>query len=101
MESAVLDALKVVRDPDLHRDIVSLGFIKDLKVDGGRVASATYGLPRADVPGAWPGAPANAGFQYTLDTTKLSNGSHALVVKATDKTGNVATFATKQVTISN
>src|SRR5689334_24876736 len=37
-QAAVLDALKVVRDPDLHRDIVSLGFIKDLKVDGGRVA---------------------------------------------------------------
>ena len=36
--TAVLDALKVVRDPDLNRDIVSLGFIKDLKVDGGRVA---------------------------------------------------------------
>ena len=36
--SVVLEALKVVRDPDLHRDIVSLGFIKDLKVDGGRVA---------------------------------------------------------------
>src|SRR5216683_974300 len=35
---SVLEALKVVRDPDLHRDIVSLGFIKDLKVDGGRVA---------------------------------------------------------------
>jgi ATP-binding protein involved in chromosome partitioning len=35
---AVLDALKVVRDPDLNRDIVSLGFIKDLKIDGGRVA---------------------------------------------------------------
>ena len=28
--AAVLDALKVVRDPDLNRDIVSLGFIKDL-----------------------------------------------------------------------
>src|SRR5690349_9596389 len=37
-ESAVLDALKVVNDPDLHRDIVSLGFIKDLRIDGGRVA---------------------------------------------------------------
>ena len=37
-QGAVLDALKVVRDPDLNRDIVSLGFIKDLKVDGGRVA---------------------------------------------------------------
>src|SRR5262245_63113185 len=36
--SAVLDALKVVRDPDLNRDIVSLGFIKNLKIDGGRVA---------------------------------------------------------------
>jgi ATP-binding protein involved in chromosome partitioning len=35
---SVLEALKVVRDPDLHRDIVSLGFIKDLKIDGGRVA---------------------------------------------------------------
>jgi len=35
---AVLEALKVVKDPDLHRDIVSLGFIKDLRVDGGAVA---------------------------------------------------------------
>ncbi|MBI3493851.1 MAG: Mrp/NBP35 family ATP-binding protein [Acidobacteria bacterium] len=37
-QQAVLDALKVVQDPDLHRDIVSLGFIKDLKIDGERVA---------------------------------------------------------------
>ena len=36
-QHAVLDALKVVTDPDLHRDIVSLGFIKDLKIDGGHV----------------------------------------------------------------
>src|SRR3954467_15625487 len=36
-QARVLDALKVVQDPDLHRDIVSLGFIKDLKIDGGRV----------------------------------------------------------------
>ena len=34
----MLDALKVVTDPDLHKDIVSLGFIKDLTIDGGRVA---------------------------------------------------------------
>ena len=37
-QTSVLAALKVVRDPDLNRDIVSLGFIKDLHVDGGRVA---------------------------------------------------------------
>src|SRR3977135_3465258 len=33
-----LEALKAVKDPDLHRDIVSLNFVKDLKIDGGRVA---------------------------------------------------------------
>ena len=37
-QGSVLAALKVVRDPDLQRDIVSLGFIKDLTIDGGRVA---------------------------------------------------------------
>jgi ATP-binding protein involved in chromosome partitioning len=36
--AAVLDALRVVRDPDLNRDIVSLGFIKGMSIDGGRVA---------------------------------------------------------------
>jgi ATP-binding protein involved in chromosome partitioning len=36
--AAVLEALKVVKDPDLNRDIVALGFIKDLKIDGPRVA---------------------------------------------------------------
>jgi ATP-binding protein involved in chromosome partitioning len=34
----VLDALKGVMDPDLRRDIVSLGFIKNLAIDGGRVS---------------------------------------------------------------
>src|SRR5947208_8783978 len=37
-QTAVLSALTVVRDPDLNRDIVSLGFIKNLTVDGDRVA---------------------------------------------------------------
>ena len=37
-QAGVLDALRVVRDPDLNRDIVSLGFIKDLTIDGGHVA---------------------------------------------------------------
>jgi ATP-binding protein involved in chromosome partitioning len=37
-ESDVFQALKVVQDPDLHRDIVTLGFIKDLKIDRGAVS---------------------------------------------------------------
>ncbi|HET7617256.1 MAG TPA: Mrp/NBP35 family ATP-binding protein [Vicinamibacterales bacterium] len=37
-EAAVLEALKVVKDPDLHRDIVTLGFVKNLRIEGARVA---------------------------------------------------------------
>jgi len=37
-EAQILNALRAVQDPDLARDIVSLGFVKDLAVDGGRVA---------------------------------------------------------------
>src|SRR5947207_1329098 len=34
----VLRALRTVQDPDLHRDLVSLGMIQDLKIDGDRVS---------------------------------------------------------------
>jgi ATP-binding protein involved in chromosome partitioning len=34
----VLAALRHVQDPDLHRDIVSLGFVKNLSIDGGKVS---------------------------------------------------------------
>lgn len=37
-EQAVLSALRGVRDPDLNRDIVSLGFVKDIKICAGAVA---------------------------------------------------------------
>jgi ATP-binding protein involved in chromosome partitioning len=37
-ENAVLEALKVVKDPDLNQDIVTLGFIKNLRIEGGKVA---------------------------------------------------------------
>lgn len=36
-ESQVLDALRAVQDPDLHQDIVKLGFIKDIHIEGGSV----------------------------------------------------------------
>jgi len=34
----VLDALRGVKDPELQRDVVSLGMIEDLRVDGGLVS---------------------------------------------------------------
>jgi len=37
-EDQVLAVLKQVQDPDLHKDIVSLGFIRNLKIDSGAVS---------------------------------------------------------------
>src|SRR5512138_3579575 len=37
-ETAVLTALRSVKDPDLHRDIVTLGFVKNLSINSGQVS---------------------------------------------------------------
>src|SRR5256712_6058785 len=37
-EEQVLGVLKRVQDPDLHKDIVSLGFIRNLKIETGKVS---------------------------------------------------------------
>ena len=37
-EESVLNSLKQIIDPDLRKDIVTLGFVKDLKIDGGDVS---------------------------------------------------------------
>jgi ATP-binding protein involved in chromosome partitioning len=39
-ESAVLEALRPIIDPDFGKSIVDLGFIKDLRIDGARVSFA-------------------------------------------------------------
>ena len=33
----VLDALRAVKDPDLHKDIVTLSFVKEVRIQGGEV----------------------------------------------------------------
>ncbi len=51
-EAAVLESLKGVHDPDLTRDIVSLKFIKNIRIDQGRVSftieQATFAGPGRD-----------------------------------------------------
>jgi len=37
-EASILEALRRIKDPDLHKDIVTLGFIRDLKIAGGDVS---------------------------------------------------------------
>lgn len=34
----VINALKFVQDPDLHKDVVSLGMIEDIEIDGNKVS---------------------------------------------------------------
>ena len=36
--AGVLNALRVVKDPDLHRDIVALNFVKDVAIEGNAVS---------------------------------------------------------------
>ncbi len=48
-ESDVLDALRTVNDPDLRQDIVSLGMIHDLKIEGSHV-SFTFELTTPSCP---------------------------------------------------
>lgn len=37
LETQVLETLKTVMDPDLHKNIVSLGFVKNMKIEKGNV----------------------------------------------------------------
>ncbi len=37
-EAAVLESLKQIIDPDLRKDIVTLGFVRDLHIEGGEVS---------------------------------------------------------------
>jgi ATP-binding protein involved in chromosome partitioning len=38
LEQSILEALRTVQDPDLHKDIVTLNFVKDLKVHDGKAS---------------------------------------------------------------
>ena len=60
-EQDVLQALKGVQDPDLHRDLVDLGMIKNVVVGDGRV-SLTWELRkrlREQIPSLLEGADPN------------------------------------------
>jgi ATP-binding protein involved in chromosome partitioning len=36
-QEGILEVLRTVQDPDLHKDIVTLGFVKDVRIQGGAV----------------------------------------------------------------
>jgi N-acetylmuramoyl-L-alanine amidase len=73
-----------------------------VKVDGVLVGTATYGVNRSDVCAVYPGRPGcpNVGFNYSLDTTALSPGSHTITVYATDTDIPVPGVGSASVTVT-
>jgi hypothetical protein len=58
----------------------------EVDVDGQVVGVASYGLSRPDVPSIDPRVPSvSVGFSYLLDTTRLSDSEHDLVIYVVDQ----------------
>lgn len=58
----------------------------EVDVDGQVVGTATYGLSRPDVPSKDPRVPSvSVGFSFLLDTTRLSDSEHDLVIYVVDQ----------------
>ena len=77
--------------------------VSDVKVfvDGVLSGAAKYGLPRPDVSREYSNALPDVAFSYPLNTAPYANGWHALQVKVTDNSGNVALFPPVTIRISN
>jgi ATP-binding protein involved in chromosome partitioning len=83
----ILEALKLVKDPDFHRDIVSLNFVKDLKIEGKNV-SFTLELTT-------PACPAREEFRSTCTQAIRDNIEGVGEVKV-KMTSNVRTHENQQ-----
>lgn len=71
-------------------------------MDGAVNGTAQYGIARSDMKQICPAYNnENAGYEYMLDTTKPSNGSRAILVRATSKRGKVTTLPGRTIKIAN
>lgn len=78
-EAQVLDALKNVLDPDLNRDIVALGFVKNVRISGGQVAF--------DIELTTPACPVKDSLkQQAYDSVKALPGVEQLEISMTAQT---------------
>ena len=64
---------------------------------------ADYGYASPDVALAYPFYPqrGNARFRFYLDTTKLSNSEHDLLIEVLDAHGNVRSAGTRRFIVDN
>lgn len=75
----------------------------EILIDNQTISEAIYGLSRPDIGAIW-GAFANAahaGFSFSLDTTRFSNGEHTLSVRVLDAAGNATLIGARPVVFQN
>ncbi len=70
-------------------------------VDGNVIATPALTVNRPDVAAVYPNAALTCGWQATLDSTTLANGTHTLAVRYTDSSNNVASLPPETVTVAN
>ncbi|MBV8550211.1 MAG: hypothetical protein JOY54_02845, partial [Acidobacteriaceae bacterium] len=67
-----------------------------ISIDGVSFGTAAYGGTRTDVCAVYPGKPGcpNVGWNFSLDTTLLADGTHTLAVTGTSASGQSSTIST-------
>jgi hypothetical protein len=89
-------------DPDTDATCHVLADI-EVMVDGAVVAQAMYPLPRPDVANAYPDVAGafKSGFQMNLDTTRYTDGTHTVSVRAWDTAGMSSILGSETIAIAN
>jgi hypothetical protein len=70
-------------------------------VDGSLYGTASYGDSRTDVCAVFPGGGCNVGWDFSLDTTGLANGTHTFAVRATGADGVKRTVSNSFQVLNN
>ena len=74
----------------------------EVDVDGQVVGNANYGLSRPDVRAVDPRVfSANVGFSFMLDTTRLADSAHDLVIYVVDRKGNRTEIGRRKFVVDN
>jgi Bacterial Ig domain len=74
----------------------------DVSVDGTVKGTATLGVARPDVAAAFPQiAPADCGWNFSLDTTTMTNGMHTITFHVVDSSNNDILLPPVSVTVNN
>ncbi|HMJ62661.1 MAG TPA: Ig-like domain-containing protein, partial [Bryobacteraceae bacterium] len=70
-------------------------------VDGSPYGAANYGDSRTDVCAVFPGSGCNVGWDFSLDTTGLANGTHTFAVRAMGADGVKRTVSNSFQVLNN